>query len=147
MPSPEISPELEDLVIRRLAETANRDKVIKELCAERGMLWSDASQMVDDLIRAHELDISWRQSPLLMLIVLFLFVGGIFLIGLSLGLFGYLVPDNFLAPIVLISAWFHVNPFFSLSTFITGLAMIAGSYLGMRNVWASFFECLDQRKK
>ena len=60
MPSMEISPELEDLIIRRLAETANRNKIIEELCLARNLPWSEAEEIVNHLIRFHHLDITWH---------------------------------------------------------------------------------------
>ena len=156
MSSPEISSELESLIIRRLAETANRNKVIEELCLERGFHWQDADQMVDALIRSHHLDITRRQSPFLALAALSIFIGGVFLVAWNLlGIYNYLwpyfdpdTPDAF-GLYLLSSDIFQTLVYFpgTLPLFVTGLAMIAGSSFGMKDVWLSFFEWLDQQRK
>jgi hypothetical protein len=155
MSSVEISPELEDLIIRRLAETANRNKVIEELCLERGMAWGDAGQIVDHLIKFHNLEITRQQSPYLILAALSIFIGGILLVAWNLlGISNYFWPyfdpntPDAMGLYLLYSDAFQTLLYFphALPLFITGLAMIAGSYFGMKDIWASFFEWLDQQR-
>jgi hypothetical protein len=155
MSLPEISPDLEDLILRRLAETANRNKVIEELCLEHGLHWQDADQLVDDLIQTHKLDITRQQSPFLVLLALDIFIGGVLLMAWNLlGVLNYIWP--YFDPNTPDAAglyWFYMDTFqvmlnfpYATPLFITGLAMIVGSYFGMKDVWASFFDYLDQRR-
>jgi hypothetical protein len=155
MSAPEIPPELEDLIIRRLAETANRNKVIEELCLEHGLYWSDADQIVDHLIQFHNLDITRRQSPLLALAALAIFIGGVLLVAWNLlGISNYFWPyfdpntPDAVGLYLFYSDAFQTLLYFphALPLFITGLAMIAGSYFGMKEVWASLFEWFDQQR-
>jgi hypothetical protein len=153
MSSPEISQELEGLIIRRLAETANRNKVIEELCLERGMVWGEAGQIVDHLIRFHHLEIVRQQSPFLVLAAFSIFLGGVFLVAWNLlGLYNYFWPyfdpntPDAVGLYLFYSDIFQTLLYFprALPLFVTGLAMIVGSYFGMKDVWTSFFEWLDQ---
>lgn len=155
MSSPGISQELEDHILRRLVETANRNKVIEELCLEHGMIWSDASEIVDHLIKFRSLEITHRQSPLLVLAALSIFIGGILLVAWNLlGVYNYLWPyldpgtPDALGLYLLSSDVFQTLLYYppALPLFITGLAMIVGSSFGMKDVWTSFFEWLDQRQ-
>jgi len=155
MPSPKITPELEELIIRRLAETANRNKVIEELCLEHGFYWQDAGQIVDDLIQTHGLDITERQIPFLALAALSIFISGVLIAAWNLlGIYNlfwpYFDPNT---PDALGLYLFYSGAFQTLLNmphvmflFITGIAMIVGSYFGMRDVWASFFEWLDEKR-
>jgi hypothetical protein len=153
MPSPEISPELEELIIRRLADTANRNKVIEELCLERGIHWQDAGQIVDDIVQSHQLDITRQQSPFLALAALSIFIGGVLLVAWNLlGIYNYLWPyfdpntPDALGLYLFSSDAFQamLNTRLATPLFVTGLAMIVGSCFGMKDVWVSFFEWLDQ---
>lgn len=155
MSLPEISPNLENLIIRRLAETANRNKVIEELCLKHGIHWQDAGQIVDGLIQTHGLDIVRRQSPFLLLLALNIFIDGVLLVAWNLlGVLNYIWP--YFDPNTPDAAglyWFYMDTFqvmlnfpYATPLFITGLAMIAGSYFGMKDIWASFFDWLDQRR-
>ncbi len=155
MPAPEISPELEDLIVRRLAETANRNKVIEELCLERGFHWQVADEIVEELIQTHQLDLTRRQSPFLVLLALSIFVGGVMLVAWNLlGIYHYLWPyldpqtPDALGLYFLYSDTFQVflNMSFVTPLFITGLALIVGSCLGMQEVWAACFEWFDQQR-
>jgi hypothetical protein len=149
----ETFPELEDFVIRRLAETANRNKVIEESCLKYCLHWGDATQIVDALIQSNHLDLIRRQSPYLILVALSIFVGGVFLVAWNLlGISNYFwpffdpnTPDS-VGLYLFYSDAFQILFAMSYATplVITGLAMIAGSYFGMKDVWFSVFAWLDQ---
>lgn len=152
----EIPRELEDFILRRLAETADRNKVIEETCLEGGFHWKDAEQIVDHLIRFHQFDLTRRQSPLLVLAALSIFIGGVILVAWNLlGVWNYLWPlldpqtPDTLGFYLFYSDLFQTLLFYpqAIPLFITGLAMIAGSYFGMKDVWASIFDFLEHQRQ
>src|SRR5512133_1780934 len=93
MPPLEISPELEAQIIRRLAEAADRNKVVEELCIERGLHWTDADAIVENLLQTHRWDITRRQSPFLVPLSFVIFISGVLLIAWNLvGVYNYFWP-------------------------------------------------------
>lgn len=135
-------PSLAAHIARRLAETANRQKVIEETCLEQHLYWEDARQLVDEVLISHRLEITRQQSPLLFLLAVIIFADGVGLVSWNLQavltLFSFaLAPQNLSA-----------NAFQSLQAFgwlLTGLGMIAGSLLGMKEVWLALFDAWDRR--
>ena len=152
----EISPEVEQQVLQRLAETANRNKVIEETCLAYGWHWQTAEELVDHLIQAHRLELARRQSPALLLAAFGVFSGGVVLVAWNLlGVLNYFwpyldpnIPDE-LGLYLFYSDLFQNLLFYpqALPLFITGLAMIVGSTLGLKEVWASYFDFLDQARR
>jgi hypothetical protein len=149
----EISRELEELLLRRLAETADRNQVIGELSLAAGLHWQEAEAIVDHLIQFHQLELTRRQGPLLVLVAVSLFIGGVILMAWNLlGVYNYLWPYlDPQTPDVLGLYFFYSDLFQTLlfypqavPLFLTGLAMLAGSYFGMKEVWASFFDFIEQ---
>lgn len=149
---PELSTAEENYLLNRLASTANRNKVIEETCLQYGWHWQEAEAVIDHLTQAHHLDLTRRQSPALFLGALSIFSGGVCLVAWNfLGLFNYLRPyfDPH-TPDELGLYWFYSDLFQgllfapeALPLFISGLAMIVGSYLGMKDLWASFFNLFE----
>lgn len=155
MPPLEVSPELESLVIRRLVETADRNKVVEELCMERRLHWSEAEEIVEHVIVAHRWDITRRQSPFLVPLSFIIFVSGVLLVAWNLvGVYNYFWPyldpntPDALGLYLLYSDAFQYMMYtpWAPPLFITGLAMMAGSYFGMKDVWSSVFDWFDQRQ-
>jgi hypothetical protein len=152
----EISPEIENQILQRLAETANRNKVIEEICLEHGWHWQAAEEVVDHLVQFHRLELTRRQSPALLLAALGVFSGGVILVAWNLlGALNYFwpyldpkTPDE-LGLYLFYSDLFQSLLFYpqALPLFITGLAMMVGSTLGLKEVWASFFDLLDQERQ
>lgn len=152
----EISPEMEARILDRLAETANRNKVIEEICLEQGWHWQTAEAAVDHLIQFHQLELTRRQSPSLLLAALSIFSGGVILVAWNfLGVLNYAwpyldpkTPDE-LGLYLFYSDLFQNLLFYpqALPLFITGLAMMVGSTLGLKEVWASFFDFLEQERQ
>lgn len=147
----EIPAELEAQIIRRLAETADRNKVVEELCIERGLHWAEADEIVEHVTQVHHSEVTRQQSPFLVLLSISIFLGGVLLMAWNLmGAYNYF--------------WYRFDPkspdvlgFYLLASdtvqflnapplFITGLAMVVGSYFGMKDVWSSVFDWFDQRR-
>jgi len=141
-------------IAHRLAETANRQKVIEQVCLEQNLVWEDASRIVDEALETHALEITRHQSPLLTLLALTSFSVGIALMAWHLlgilsffaALFDPRVPD-FSRIFNIYAGVFQTLTSLpqTITLFITGIAMTVGSALGMKDVWAGIFDAWDRR--
>ncbi len=138
----------------RLAETANPEKVIAELCLEQNLVWEDASLLVDEALATHSTEIVRQQSPLLTLLALTSFSAGIALTAWHLlgilsffaALFDPRIPD-FQRIFNIYAGVFQTLTSLpqTITLFITGIAMTVGSALGMKDVWAGIFDAWERR--
>jgi hypothetical protein len=141
-------------IARRLAETANRQKVIEEVCIDHNLMWEDARRLVDEALETHYLEITRQQSPLLTLLALISFSSGVSLtawhllgiLSFSAAVFDPRAPE-LLKIFRLYSGVFQTltNLPQAITLFITGLAMITGSTLGMKDIWRGIFDAWDHR--
>ncbi len=141
-------------IARRLAETANRQKVIEEVCIDRNLVWEDACRLVDEALETHYLEITRQQSPVLILLALISFSSGVALTSWHLlGILSFFAAvfdpraPELLSIFRLYSGVFQTltNLPQAITLFITGLAMITGSTLGMKDVWQGIFDAWDHR--
>jgi hypothetical protein len=141
-------------IARRLAETANRQKVIEEVCIEHNLIWEDARRLVDEALETHYLEITRQQSPVLTLLALISFSSGVALTAWHLlGVLSFFAAvfdpraPELLSIFRLYSGVFQTltNLPQAITLFITGLAMITGSTLGMKDVWRGIFDAWDHR--
>lgn len=141
-------------IARRLAETANREQVIEELCLQYGLHWQDAESIVAQAETDYQYKITRQQTPILLLIAFATFSAGVLLISWNLlgVLFGFasLVSPSPVSVINLFgfyADWTAALLDFSQSgnLFILGLAMTLGSQLGMKSVWLSWLESQQER--
>jgi len=145
-------PRLLRSISHRLAETADRNQVIEEICMLRNLDWGSAAELVDRAASFHETDITRRQTPILALVALSLFIGGVALAAWQL--LGLVAVLSALANPLAATFWDIYNLSFGffdllanfwgmLGAFVTGLAMVLGSYLGMKQVWVAWLESLE----
>jgi len=138
---------IEANLLERLVSGKSHDDIILDLCETENMTWSEAEALLERVSTEKENHIVLAQSPLLVLIALAIFIGGVGLIvysaynitiafhscydtksgsvdalGLSLYLFTY---GGYL--------WFFA---------FLGLGMVVGSLRGMQDVWAAIFHKL-----
>lgn len=141
-------------IAQRLAETANRDQVIEELCLQYGLHWQDAESIVVQAETDYQHKITRQQTPILLLVAFSTFsIGVLFISWNLLGVlfwFASLVSPNPISVINLFgfyADWIAALLDFSQSgnLFILGLAMTLGSQLGMKSVWLSWLESQQER--
>ncbi len=141
-------------IARRLAETANREQVIEELCLQYGLHWQDAESIVAQAEADYQHNITRQQTPILLLVAFVTFSAGVLLISWNLiGVLFWLASLVSPSPISVINLfgfyadWIAALLDFSQSgnLFIFGLAMILGSQLGMKSVWLSWLESQQER--
>lgn len=152
--------ELQEWILGRLAASANRDDILQEACARTGCTWSQAESLLEQVELDRKSEIVRRRSPLFFAVALVVFLGGLALAGYGLyGLVLFFSPDSMPADLtsyflrileqgeqpsgVFLSAlppyarfvvYFLFSPF---TAFLVGLAMLAGSLLGLRDVWSA----------
>jgi hypothetical protein len=137
---------------RRLAETADRQQVIEELCLLQNLAWSRAEELVDEASALYQPDITRRQTPILVLVALAIFIGGVALaawqlLGLVAVISALVSPraSTFWEVYSLSFGLFETltNFWGILGAFLAGLAMVLGSYFGMREVWIVWLDAAE----
>jgi len=138
-------PDLTNYIVDRLSDAVPLNDIVIEICNKAGLSWPEAEALVEQVQAGHEQDVTKRQFPLLTLVALSIFVGGV-------GLLAYSVYMLFLTTIAYTST--ALNPWdlpdtlnfifnyaaFTLSLILFAIAMILGSLLGMRQVWAAILD-------
>ncbi len=137
-----IPEEPEKEIIERLENGEDRDDIILDLAERRKLDWKEAEALVDSTQAEHADDITLAQSPLLVLIALSVFIGGLFLVGVAVYDIAA-VYDTFASA----ESPAGVGFFFYLFTYggffweigLLGMGMIVGSLRGLSDVWAAIF--------
>jgi len=145
-------PHLLHSIVRRLAVTADRNQVVEEICLLHNLAWSQAEELVEHALAYHRADITRLQTPILAPLALALFVGGAALsawqlLGMTVVLSALSNPraGNFWDVYNLSFGFFDALTSFwgMLAAFVTGLAMMLGSYIGMKDVWLAWLDALE----
>jgi hypothetical protein len=134
--------ELTAYVIDRLVGGENPDDIIYALCEKTDWSWSQAEAFVRQIQEGHQGEVVERQFPLLFTIAVATYLVGIGLMAYSLySVFGIIktiqgrplpYPDAFSGIRTLLDVTFG-----PVILFVTGLAMVLGSLIGMRDAWMS----------
>ena len=136
------TPDITNYIVYRLSDAVPPNDIIMDICDKTGISWPEAEELVEQVQFEHEQDVTKRQFPLLTLVALSIFVGGV-------GLLAYSTYMLFLTTSTYANT--ALNPWdlpdtlnlifnyaaFTLSLILFAIAMILGSLLGMRQVWAT----------
>ncbi len=142
-------------IARRLAATADRNQVVEEICLLRNITWSQAEEVVEHALVYHQADITRLQTPILAPLALALFIGGAALsawqlLGITAVLSALSNPraESFWGVYNMSLGFLDVLTSFwgMLAAFVTGLAMMLGSYFGMKDVWLAWLDALEGGK-
>lgn len=134
--------ELLPLIVQRLSTGTNEDDLVLEICEEKGMSWSDVESLVQQVKIENEGEIVRRQSPLLFVLAGLIFVGGAVITTLTYFYLSTMINEAIAMgtePMNVIAAFFYIINYSpaALALGIMGPAMMTGSILGMRKVWAA----------
>lgn len=138
---------IETLITERLENGESKDDIILYLCENTAMSWPEAETLLKKVHNEKRHHIVLAQSPLLILIALTIFVGGIGLVTFS----AYNIAENFLyyydaknGSVGLIGMILYVAAYGGYLWFLAflGLGMIIGSLKGMEEVWSALFKKL-----
>jgi hypothetical protein len=132
-----------NLVTKRLANYVRMSDITQELCEQTGMAWPEAESFVREVASLEEKTVHRRRSPALMGLGLVIFVGGVGLMFVSAFFVSNLVifyrtnlPELLSTVQILIFIVTEAPSALWLGSF--GLAMVVGSLVGMREVWANW---------
>jgi hypothetical protein len=131
------------LIVKRLSRSQSSDDIIMDLCLRHEMTWAQAEALVNDVQLYHESEITRRQSPLLLIITLGIFIGGAYLMVSSV-MHGYRVISYALAEqnevLRSASVLLYLLQYApgTLGAFVLSLGMMAGSLAGMKSIIAAF---------
>ena len=152
--------DLQEWILDRLAASASRDDILHEICARTRCDWAQAEGILEQVELDRKSEIVRRRLPLLFALALVVFLGGLALAGYGLyGLVLFFSPDGMpadlttyflrileqgeqpsqvflsaLPPYLRFTIYFVFSPF---TTLLLGLIMVAGSLLGLRDVWSA----------
>lgn len=136
------SAELEEKIVERLENSESLDDIILDLCENANMSWSEAETLVQRIQADKKNHIILAQSPLLVLIALATFLGGLSLI--SVAVYDIVTVYNAYVGSGIASIGFLAYLLqyggFVWGLGLLGLAMIVGSLRGMQDVWTAIFE-------
>ena len=136
---------LTNYIVDHLSDAVTPDDIIMDICDKTGISWPEAEALVEQVQSEHEQDVNKRQFPLLTLVALSIFVGGV-------GLLTYSVYTLFLITSAYTSTTLNPRDLpdtlnfifnyaaFTLSLILFAIAMILGSLLGMRQIWATILK-------
>jgi len=134
--------ELLPLIVQRLSTGTNENDLVLEICEEKGMSWSDAESLVQQVKIENESEIVRRQSPLLFVLAGLIFVGGAVITTLAYFSLSTMINEAVAMgtePMNLFATFFYIINYApaALAFGIMGPAMMTGSIVGMRKVWAA----------
>ncbi len=138
--------ELEEQIIERLENGEDKDDMLLDLCESMNIGWPEAEALLERIEAENKNHIVLAQSPLLVLIALATFLGGLGLIGFAV--FSLVAILESLLHSVgelgvigdLVYLFAYGAQFWALA--LLGLGMVIGSLRGMQDVWAAIFEKL-----
>ncbi len=122
-------------VVDQLSKHHSSNEIVRMVCEETGVNWSEAEYMVKQVVTEHARTIVRRQSPLL----IFLSIGSL-LIGAAMLVYS---AEFFIA-------FFQGQPwdmilsartgYYRIIGALTGTGMVIGGLLGLYNTFAKYFE-------
>lgn len=138
--------EIQRQVIARLEDGDNRNDILLDLCESQGLNWKEAEAILDSIHAENADHITLTQSPILILLALAIFIGGIGAIFYSLAqvaamynLFASLSDQNQAQRVGAFLAYLLIDGAGYLGLVLLGAGMIAGSLRGMSEVWSAIF--------
>ena len=153
------------LIIQHLSEEDDPDDIILYVCKKTGYAWPQAELLVKHVQEDNDAKIAKKQLPIFYGLAFFTFVGGAILTSYGLytlltallshselfprDLTSYFMPvlekgidplsafEPALSPYLNMLLGFIVSPF---SAIFFGAAMLSGSLVGMRDIWAKILQ-------
>lgn len=138
-------PELVQRIVSRLGNAASVNDLIMEICETRGLSWSEAEALVHRVEAEQEQAIAGRRFPLLFVIALGIFLGGLALVIYDSYVFISLLETDLRSAFDSLDTLTHLRLIFDIGIApITGIAagaaMMLGSLVGMRRAWTPLLD-------
>jgi hypothetical protein len=131
---------LREMIVKRLANHVRLSNITQEICEKTGMYWSEAEAFVREVAMLDEKTVRRKRSPALIGLGLVTFIGGMGLMFVAIFLISNIVifyrttQPELLSTVNILLLIGNEAPF-ALWICSLGLAMVAGSLIGMRDVW------------
>ncbi|RJP54516.1 MAG: hypothetical protein C4583_02605 [Anaerolineaceae bacterium] len=138
---------IEIAILERLTNGESHDDIILDLCENENMRWPEAEALLERVGAEKMHHIILAQSPLLILIALAIFLGGVGLTVYStynitsVFLSYYDTKSGGIGALGMVLHLFTYGDYLWFLAFL-GLGMIIGSLKGMEEVWAAIFHKL-----
>jgi hypothetical protein len=134
---------IEERILQRLTDADDRENIILGLCETEDLNWSEARAMVEAVEARKKNQIVLAQSPVLVMIALGTFIGGLVFLGyaaynIAIAYKTYASTLNPASVGFLLYLLTYGGFFWEFA--ILGLAMVVGSLKGMQDVWMAVFE-------
>jgi len=132
-------------IIDQLAAHIRPNDIILEVQQATGMDWDEARRLVEDVQLEHGTEVSRRQWTLILTLEIASMLSGLWFVisgANSMAQFAVAYSPGGLSPMMLIGAIFSTmgTTNYFIGQIMIGLALIIGSYLGMRKTWAAILE-------
>lgn len=121
-------------IIAELGKERNRRDVIMDLCMQHNLDWKQAEELVRSVELFDSQQIAKRQSPLLIILGAGVLLAGTALTITTIIFFWDLFNGGSLAELANPSSIYYMG-----IGLVTGIAMIAGGIIGLRNILGDMF--------
>ena len=123
--------ELTKLIIKRLGKHHDRNEIIRAVCEEGTLNWSEAEKLVDQVAAEHASTIATRQLPFLVFVS-----AGTFILGIGLLFYNSQFFLGFFQKGIVEQLLSVQGGYYRLIGLITGLGMVAGGLTGLgKSIW------------
>lgn len=128
--------DLTDYIIEQLGNHVSRNDLIFDICKRTGLPWSQVNDLITQVEQKDQKKIVLKQSPLLLIVALGIFLGGAFL---ACGALMYFL-DLARAGMFALDPFSLRRDFLATIRLFTGLAMIVGSSIGVGSLLWTFLK-------
>ncbi len=137
--------ELAAWFIHHLSEYDNPNDLILEICEKTGRGWTEVQAILERVQAEHEREITLRQSPAVTLAALLIFLGGLGVAAYSLSIMIATIQvyaETIVEPLGIPDAFqaLAAAGYIGVGGLLLGAAMVLGSTIGMRKVWAAILK-------
>jgi hypothetical protein len=134
--------ELEIFILERLEKSMPLNDIVLHVCQRTGMYWPDALELVKQVQAKNSPHLERRKIPWHFALALSTAIGGIgMLIAAVIPFLNFFSGPNAIPFTGVNILFFAINlaPYSS-GLLLTGMAMLVGSMVGMRQTWSSLLE-------
>jgi len=137
--------ELAAYFVHHLSAYDNPNDLILEVCEKTGRSWMDVQAILERVQAEHERDITLRQSPMLAIAAIGICLGGLTIATYSVSILIETLQSYSgmeVSPLEITDALQALisGGYIGIGGLMFGAAMVLGSIIGMRKVWAAILK-------
>jgi hypothetical protein len=137
--------ELARRIIQHLGNGGEQNVLIYEICEQTGLPWTQVETLVNQVAAEQHEVVKRKQFPLMIVLALGTFLGGLALIGYGiyttyLAVRTVINPSDPLSDLAYTLQYVFNFAGYAIALGGTGIAMMLGSLLGMKQVWAEILK-------